>query len=224
MSDTGPSLRSRSLWSRQEAYFLKVIRRALEKLRAQRPQPSAENEINRNLYFALVEASMELDPKCIYPAPMQEACSQPDPDDASRAAREAKRPDFQWAFLDPHEPDARRSARQFVVECKRLGASGKSSWVLNENYVAHGVARFVLPEWSYAQRFPSALMIGYWQNMPLATILAEVNLAATAHSLPILKKHPTIQFGGSVSELTHSLNRSFPISPFTLNHWWVDLR
>ena len=224
MSDTGPSLRSRGLWSRREDHFLKVIRRALEKIRAQRPQPPAENEINRNLYFALVEASRELDPKCIYPAPMQEACSQPDPDDASRAAREAKRPDFQWAFLDPHEPDARRSGRQFVVECKRLGSSGNPGWMLNENYVAHGIARFVLPEWRYAQSFPSALMIGYWQNMSLAAILTDVNGTAAAHSLPDLAMGANQRFGGSISELEHDLVRPFPVSPFKLNHWWVDLR
>jgi hypothetical protein len=224
MNGMGPSLRSCSLWARQETRFLNVIRRALEILRANRPHPAAEVDLNRLLYFALLESSRELDPKGILPPPTQEACNQPDPDDTTRAAREAKRPDFQWGFFDLHEPDVRRSAKQFVVECKRLGDSGRKDWVLNENYVAHGVARFVLREWSYAQRFPSALMIGYWRNMDIATILTEVNCAATAHSLPILESHPDNQLGSRVNELEHALDRPFPISPFRLRHWWVGLR
>ena len=223
MSDPGPSLRSGGLWSRREAHFLKVIGRALEILGARRPHPSDEVGLNRLLYFALLEASRELDPKGVHPPPMQESCNQPDPDDTVRATREAKRPDFQWGFFDPHEPDARYSAMQFVVECKRLGASGKPAWVLNENYVVHGVARFVLPEWSYAKRFSSALMIGYWQNMTFPAILAEVNLATAANSLPHLVACPGAHPRKNVTELEHSLTRPFPISPFKLRHWWVDL-
>ena len=34
---------------------------------------------------------------------------------------------------------------QFVVECKRLGIPSSQKWILNENYVNHGVRRFVDP-------------------------------------------------------------------------------
>jgi hypothetical protein len=223
MSNTGPNLRSRSLWARHEAHFLAATRRALDILRLNAPHPADEVSLNRRLYFALLEANRELDPKGKYPPPVQEACNQPDPDDITRATRERKIPDFQWGFTDPHEPNVDQSAKQFLIECKRLGASG-TKWVLNENYANHGVLRFVDPAWGYAQRFPSALMIGYWQNMTAPTILLEVNKAAALKSIPALQLSPVGWLPNGVSELAHTLTRTFPISPFNLSHWWVDLR
>ena len=71
-----------------------------------------------------------------------ECNNQPDPDDEARTAREQKRPDFQWNYLDRFESDPHRSSRQFVVECKRLGESSRADRVFNMLYVNHGISRF----------------------------------------------------------------------------------
>lgn len=226
MSGGGPSLPSRRLWARREEYIHAQVRFALQHLHSSRPHLDAECDLNRKFYFALLEAGRKLDPKGKQPPPTMEACNQPDPDDLARVRREAKRPDFQWLYLDPHEPDPRRAARQFVAECKRLGFSGDRNWVLNENYVMYGVARFVHPDWAYAKGAPSALMVGYWQGLPLAQVLAEVNAGMTGlkATLPILERRPTAALLPGVEELKHVFKRAFAPSPFSLAHFWVDVR
>jgi len=223
MSEQGPSLLSRNLWAKRTARFLAILERALQLLAKQKGLESAEVELNRRLYWCLLEASRELYPAedC---APAPECNNQPDPDDAVRAKREAKRPDFQWIFLDRYESDLHRSSKQFVVECKRLGMPPRADWILNENYVEHGIWRFIAPEWSYAKRFPSAAMVGYWQSMDGNEVLQEVNGAAKKRGITQLGfKREGWQARG-VSKLEHSLERSFPFSPFFLRHLWVDIR
>jgi hypothetical protein len=196
----------------------------LELLAADAPDGD-ENSLNRALYFCLLKACRELDPEGIYPGPpMWECCNQPDPDDLSRATREAKRPDFTWSYLDPHEPDPTRSAIQFVIECKRLGRPTSAQWVLNRNYIDHGVNRFVDPQWAYAKRFPSGLMIGYWQSMDGDELLAEINCFVAAKGLPEIARLSNGWQTSSVTHLYHLLIRTFPKSPFSLKHLWLDLR
>lgn len=223
-STNTPSLLSSNLWATREAHYTRVVLKALELLAAN-PPGGDENSLNRALYFCLLRACRELDPEGIYPGPpMWECCNQPDPDDISRATREAKRPDFTWSYLDPHEPDTARSAIQFVIECKRLGKPSVVQWVLNRNYVDHGVNRFVDAQWAYAKRFPSALMIGYWQSMDGEEVLAEVNGFLSTKGLPkIILSLDGWQIS-STSQLYHLLIRSFPKSPFSLKHLWLDLR
>jgi len=172
----------------------------------------------------MLRASREIDPEGIYPGPVAECCNQPDPDDFARAARESKRPDFTWAYLDPHEPDPLKSSIQFVVECKRLGESSNPRWILNSNYVGHGVLRFVDPQWGYAKRFPSALMIGYWQTMDNNVLLAEINVHLYAKGVPILSLSSEDWKISSITQFSHKLIRPFPVSPFNLKHLWLDLR
>jgi hypothetical protein len=100
--------------------------------------PRTETELNRKFYFCLLSASRELFPNEEL-APVCEYNNQPDPDDGSRAARELKRPDFQWVFLDRYENNPNRSSRQFVIECKRLGTPDRGDWVFNINYTDHGI-------------------------------------------------------------------------------------
>ncbi len=218
------SLLSNALWAKHEAHYFKAFSRALELLRETSSLPLEEVGLNRELYFCLLKANRELDPEGAYPPPMAECCNQPDPNDRVRAERESKRPDFNWGFTDPHEEDFRTSAKQFVVECKRLGAAPRSDWILTENYVEHGIQRFIDPVWSYAKRFPTAVMIGYWQTMESDDILKEVNQAAKRRKLAQI----TLSIDGwkiaGVSKLQHSLVRSFPISPFRLDHFWIDIR
>jgi hypothetical protein len=223
MSEQGPSLLSRNLWAKRTARFLAILEHALQLLVKQKELESAEVELNRRLYWCLLEASRELYPAedC---APAPECNNQPDPDDAVRAKREAKRPDFQWIFLDRYESDSHRSSKQFAVECKRLGLPPRADWVLNANYVEHGIWRFIAPEWSYAKRFRSAAMVEYWQSIDGSQVLQEVNAAAKKRGITVLGLKCEGWQAGSVSQLEHSLERSFPVSPFFLRHFWVDIR
>ncbi len=223
MSEEGPSLLSRNLWAKRTTRFLAILERALQLLGCQSGLESAEVALNRRLYWCLLEASRGLYPAedC---APSLECNNQPGPDDQVRAKREDKRPDFQWIFLDRYESDPHRSSMQFVVECKRLGVPQRADWILNANYIEHGVWRFVAPEWSYAKRFPSAAMVGYWQSMEGNDVLREVNEAARKRGISKLTLRRERWQIRSVSELEHWFNRPFPISPFHLRHFWVDLR
>lgn len=222
MSDSGPSLKSRNIWANREAKCLAILEQALSSLREESNLPEVEVDLNRRLYFCLLKASRKLYPNETV-APTPECNNQPDVDDEARATREQKRPDFQWIYLDKYEPDPNRSSKQFVVECKRLGKPARIDWVLNVNYVNHGVCRFKEAQWAYAKRFPSGAMVGYWQSMELEEILTEVTSEARKHSIPDL-----IQIGNwkarAVSQLEHSLDRAFAFSPFKLRHLWIDLR
>jgi hypothetical protein len=110
-----------------------------------------------------------------------------------------------------------------VVECKRLGEAVSAKWILNANYVNHGVARFRDPEWAYAKRFPSGAMVGYWQSMKARDVLGEINNVCRQKSLPDLALHGKCKIG-AVSQLEHIFERPFEISPFSLYHFWIDLR
>lgn len=218
------SLLSTALWTKHEAHYFRAFLRALELLREMSSLPVEEVGLNRELYFCLLRANRELDPEGAYPPPMAECCNQPDPTDGVRAQRESKRPDFNWGFTDPHEGDFRMSAKQFIVECKRLGAAPRASWILNQNYVEHGVLRFIDPTWSYAKRFPSAVMIGYCQSMGWDDILKEVNQAGKRRNLPPIALSIDGWRMAATSKLQHLLVRSFPMSPFRLDHLWLDIR
>lgn len=222
MTDSGPSLLSLRLWVKLETRCLSILERALVLLRNSQGHSESEIELNRRLYFCLLTASRELFAESDL-APVQECNNQPDPDDEARANREQKRPDFQWIFLDRYEADPKRSSKQFVVECKRLGNPPRAYWVLNLNYANHGIKRFKDPMHAYAKRFPSAAMVGYWQSMEAAQVLEEVNEESHKNALPYLLLTGGWKSGG-VSHLEHTFERPFDISPFRLRHLWVDLR
>ena len=218
-----PTLLSSNLWASRELHFTRGVLRGLEILALRAPKGN-ENAINREFYFCLLLASRELNPEGIYPGPVTECCNQPDPDDTVRAENEAKRPDFTWSYLDPHEPDPAKSSIQFIMECKRLGRPTSPQWILTSNYVEHGIHRFVHPQWAYAKRFPSALMIGYWETMDGDELLAEVNSVLNAKGLPDISLSSNGWQTSSTTELYHMLSRPFPKSPFALKHFWLDLR
>lgn len=221
MSDTGPRLRALRLWAKREGMCLATLERALLLLRMEEGLPEAEVDLNRRLYFCLLAASRDLHPTD-HVAPVSECNNQPDPDDESRTEREQKRPDFKWVYLDQYELDPKRSSKQFVVECKRLGKSSRADWVFNVNYVQHGICRFRDPKWAYAQRFRSGAMVGYWQSMELMQVLKEVNEEARRNSIPDLVSSRSTVSGGD--RLEHTFERSFEASPFHLLHLWIDLR
>lgn len=215
-----PRIKSDQLWIRREAKCLTIIERGLAIFQQRESFPESEIELNRELYFCLIEASRHL-----YPddeaAPIAECCNQPDFDDDARARREQKRPDLQWIYLDRYEADPRRSSRQFVVECKRLGNPPRSDWVLNRNYIEHGIVRFRHPDWAYAKHAESGAMIGYVQSMTPSAVLTEVNARCRADSLPHLAPASAWQSVGP-TRLHHAFAREF--SPIKLHHFWIDLR
>jgi hypothetical protein len=222
MSSSRPQLFSRNLWAAREARCFSIIERALVLLRQTQDLPEAEVDLNRRFYFYLLSAARELYPEDQI-APIAECNSQPDPDDVARAKREQKRPDFQWVYLDRYEADPHRSSKQFVVECKRLGKALRANWILNSNYINHGIMRFREPEWAYARRFPSGAMVGYWQSMEASEVLGEVNDGCRKKSLPDLIFNGSWK-AGDVNRLEHVFNRPCEISPFKLHHLWINLR
>ena len=223
MNIKGPSLRSGNLWAKRTERFLAILERALELLQRETDLPSAEVELNRQLYFLLLQATRER-----YPTeqvgPSQECRNQPDPDDKARATREHKRPDFQWIYLDRYEPDPQRSSKQFVVECKRLGTPLRSDRILNADYIEQGVWRFLASDSGYAKGFSSAAMVGYWQDMAADDILREVNAAASKRGVSRLNLSREGWRSGGISRLDHKCERPFPISPLLIYHLWADVR
>jgi len=221
MTDAGPALTALNIWSKREGMCLAILERALRLLRLEKDLPESEPDLNRRLYFCLLVASAELYPKDPV-APISECNNQPDPDDESRVAREHKRPDFQWIFLDQYEQNPERRSKQFVVECKRLGEPLRADWIFNVNYVTNGISRFRDTNWAYAQRFRSGAIVGYWQSMERAKVLKEVNDEAERNSFPHIIPIGTPPADGH--RLEHTFERSFPVSPFHLRHLWIDLR
>lgn len=222
MSAGVPRIRSSQLWRTREAKCLAVIARALELFRQRNSFPLSEIELNRDFYFCLIAASRELYPDDEV-APVTECCNQPDPDDGARARREQKRPDFQWVYLDRYESDPQKCSKQFVVECKRLGTPPRADWVLNLNYIEHGITRFRHPDWAYAKRAESGAMIGYMQTMMPPEILVAVNDECHDKAFPELA--PTSAWiAAGTTHLSQVFERSFEISPIRLHHFWIDLR
>ena len=119
----------------------------------------------------------------------------------------------------------------FHIECKRLG-SPISSGKLTLKYVKDGIRRFIDESHRYGQHTQSGAMIGYLEDMTRNEIYQEVNAEIEAVKqalLPPSKITPLLlsQAGwqdNAASRLSNNLERSFPITPFTLWHFWVDLR
>ncbi len=220
-----PNLKGINLWENHERRVLRVLTIALRLLANEKDLPAGENEINRRLYFYILHAIRELHNQGVdlISCPIYEGNNQPDASDKKGATRENKRPDFQFGFIDHQEPDPDASARQYVIECKRLGESGRSNWVLNTNYVEHGVMRFHADEYGYGKSRPSGAMVGYIQTSLADQILASVNQAADARSISRITLSPEGWQRGDVSYLGHRFNRATVPTPFNLHHLWLDL-
>jgi hypothetical protein len=222
-----PKISQPMTWDRHVSLVLTVLVRALTILQSRVSNTESEISLNRELYFCLLEANEELHRytgEAFNHQPTSEAKNPPDPDDEQRAKRENKIPDFFWGFIDHTSPDPRRGARNFYIECKRLLKPTRADWVFNENYIHHGVLRFVTEEHGYAKGEKEAAMVGYVQNMDFIDILAEVNKTATNASVPSLKGAIAGWNTDGTSRLEHELTRPFQISPFRLQHFWVDMR
>lgn len=222
-----PRISQLQTWERHVNLVLRVLVRALSLLQSRAGNTESETSLNRELYFCLLKANDEIyrsSGSAFDHAPTYEGKSSPDPDDLERAARENKIPDFCWGFIDHTATDPRRGARNFYIECKRLGRPTRADWVFNENYIHHGVLRFVTEEHAYAKGEKQAAMVGYVQNMDFVDILDEVNKTATKVSIPTLNGPIGGWKTAGTSRLGHELTRSLRGCPFGLQHFWIDMR
>ena len=209
-------------WRGFEAAIFEVVELAIDMFKAQGSFPTKEDDLNRKFYFCLVTANYQLQKqnKGLESPPFYEGNNQPSSNDEERATRESKRPDFQWTITDISEHDPGKSSKQFVLECKRLGKP-VGTWALNKNYVNHGIKRFIDEDYGYAYGVESAAMLGYIQNMDLASILADVNSNVKSLKQNLIKKQrDTTNF----IELSHLINKNFPLDTLDLKHIWIDTK
>lgn len=216
-----PSLTSMDLWERHQSRCMQLLRDALVSL-ATGPADEGEVELNRRLYQSIVAAEHA---EAIRSGGQQlsvvvpEGHNPPVGSDAERVAREHKVPDFYWAYIDHLSPVPKDAARQFAVECKRLTAASKS-WDYADQYVEAGVRRFITVEHAYGKEASSGAMVGYLQAMTVQEALEAVNASASARKIPTLTLRQQTTSGPV--ELDHELARPFPISPFSLLHFWIS--
>jgi hypothetical protein len=199
-----------------------------------RDQRRIEDRVSRALYRCLrqAQAGQNLMGTLHWQIPVQ-----PDPN-VSYEKHEDNVPDFSWQTFDnaitleEQEKLDLPLSFYFHIECKRLGSPTSSSWKLNPNYVHHGIVRFVSVDHRYGQHTQSGAMIGYLEDMACKEILREVNAAIeqAKQTLPPQAKISLLSLSQdgwqdkSTSRLSQHLERSFPKSPFTLWHFWLDLR
>ncbi len=222
-----PRISQANTWYRYKQDVLLLIHETLHLLRLQANLPQIEDSttqhsLNRELSRCFRKACWKL--KLHNHLPTREGKNPPYYGDSNPTEREEKRPDFYWQFID-HLASEDVCERRFILECKRLGHPSSPSWKLNANYVNHGIIRFISSPHEYGKGDDEGGMIGYVQSMELDDILLEVNkTAADGYKTISLLQLTKIWEEKGVSELTHVLERPFPISPFRLHHFWVDLR
>jgi len=220
-----PRISQANTWDRYKRDMFLLIHEALLILCLQTNLPevedsSTQHSLNRELFRCFRKACRNL--KLQNHLPIREGKNPPYFDDLVPTEREEKRSDFYWQFIDSLASED-SCERRFILECKRLGHPSSSSWKLNNNYIHHGVLRFISSPHEYGKGDNAGGMIGYVQSMELDDILREVNGFAINKLIPplqLVKKWEE----KNVSELVHDLERPFPISPFRLHHFWVDLR
>lgn len=222
-----PRISQLKTWERHVSIVLRVLVRALSLLQSSASKAESETNLNRELYFCLLKANDEMYQStgdALHHPPTPEGKNPADPDDLCRAMRENKIPDFYWGFIDHTARDPRRGARNFYIECKRLGKPTTSGWCFNENYIHHGVLRFITEQHAYAKGEKEAAMVGYVQNMDFSDVLTEVNKTATTASIPPLSGPIGGWNAAGTSRLDHQLTRPFQLSPLLLRHLWIDIR
>ncbi len=200
--------------------------------------PPIEDRVSRALYRCLHQARSNLQKfgrdlmgELYWQMPIQ-----PNPN-VSSEEHEDNIPDFSWQIFENAVTLAEQSKLDltlsvyFHLECKRLG-SRIPSGSLNQKYVQKGIVRFVSDGHRYGQHTQSGAMIAYLEDMTCKEILRAVNAAIeqAQQTLPPQTKISLLSLSQdgwqtkSTSRLSHRLERSFPKSPFTLWHFWLDLR
>jgi hypothetical protein len=224
-----PRLSTRNIWKRYEECICEILAYALILLQNNSGLIRDENELNRKLYYCLKEANAHYRKlgRGVDTPFMYEARNQPSRRHRrNKAPRENMRPDFQSGFIDHSEPDPQKQDKFFCIECKRLGDPPSSRYILNENYVKKGIARFIEKQHGYAFEVESGAMVGYIESSDFDVVLSEVNTALIAFQPTLLQIRPSNSIWSSTESnlLEHTFERPFPISPFALKHFWIDLR
>jgi len=219
-----PNLFNIGTWAAFEHFALQVFTDALLLLEKNTTLPEQEDPLNHKLLkcsrialHALRRAGQGFPCNIMY-----ESNNQPLATDMSRAARLTKRPDFTVTLHDPQEERASSAFLFYTIECKRLGTA-VGTWVLNQNYITNGVTRFQNRTWGYGKGYPSGAMIGYIQTMAGNTILADVNLHGTPAGMQAITCAAAWVAKGVTQLDGQSFTRIIVVSPFTLNHLWLDI-
>jgi hypothetical protein len=191
--------------------------------------PEQEVDLNRELCRNIRRALWELrdSDEGFDRLPHFDALNQPDMNDETRATREYKRPDFQWELKDSQARTDEDHFRLYAMECKRLGLPSSPTWVLNREYISHGVCRFIKIVHGYGspKSNSSYAMVGYVQSMDLDDILGEVNGFARTYSVPNIILSIAGWQEKDISHLGHQLDRpEIHPTPLTLRHLWLDIR
>lgn len=218
-----------SFWENYKQKVFLVIREALAILVQKTNLPEVEqstqkkHSLNRELYKC-IRSVCNHDAALIYHLPVYEGKNPPG-QSVTPADSESKIPDFYW-HISNHLADDDEAELRFVVECKRLGSPSSSDWIFNENYVLNGIYRFLTDSHEYGKGDEEGGMIGYVQSMTFADILKDVNQAICQSPISITEVLSPADgwVENGISELEQVLERPFPISPFRLFHFWVDIR
>ena len=218
-----PSIFQLTSWENYKHNIFIAIHEALLILLQEQNLPKIEDSpiqhsLNRHLAKVCFKKAIYLN-RLPISRPTYNGENPPYKDDVERHLRENTKPDFAWSIID-HTADEENCERNFILECKRLGDQP------SKNYVNKGIRRFIAQPHEYGKGDDSCGMIGYIQSMGFDDILQEINSAISQNSDPISSLPLPIngwQENG-ISELEHDLERPFPVSPFRMCHFWVDLR
>jgi hypothetical protein len=198
-----------------------------------------EVKLNTVLYFFLCKANRVLQKehkgdkkKGLNTFPEYEPQNSPNPNDRTIESikRQGKKPDITWGYADftlsDNIDESYKGNRKFAIECKRLGSppNPSKSTVLNKKYSTEGIKRFLNDEHRYGEDEVSGAMVGYIEDMEFDDIFKEVNQTIDRH-LKIESLVKTTNWREkSTTKLHHEFERPFKKSPFTLHHFWIDLR
>lgn len=205
-------------WEKYKGEIFQAIREGLIHLQSSENLPQIEDSFKSqkaNLNRRLLQCIRDLGLRCPIPNAPNPVGEGEQPDKS-----EGKIPDFTWDLQDDLG-NGRYHQRRFIAECKRLGGKG-----FQEKYVHEGLKRFLSREHEYGKDIDTCAMIGYIQSGDFDEIWVEVNAEAKKGTevIPPLNLASNGWQKNGVSELDHELKRPFPITPFRLHHFWVDLR
>jgi hypothetical protein len=205
------------LWKRRTEMLMEILREGLVLLPG-RDVGIDERPLNREFYRCIMETYDSRARRSAAVPDFAPVADAPNPAlEIAETVAERTKPDIRWDLVD-HLAGKGIAIISFAVECKRLGASTKS-WKFNEEYAIHGVKRFVSDSHRYGENADSGAMVGYLQNMDYDKVLAEVNANLRSCGLPVIDAGK-----GDLHESEQELNRHFPITPYRLSHFWIDLR
>jgi hypothetical protein len=220
MARKNQSLQSRKVWSTHFNLYKDVFCYSLDVLDVSIiSKKIEEDDISAVLLGVLQETCKKWskERRSEIPAPLAQLPQQ-DPDKAQiKGLNALPQPDFTCPKFDMEMGES-----IFLdIECKLLGEPTSPTWILNRNYVKHGVDRFDCIKHEYGKHAPSGMMIGYMVSMTPKTILGEVNEQLHADSYQELD----FAFTNKVDAYRVVMQRR-KVKPvdFAITHIWADLR